>query len=170
LTAACSAIIWFAVGAEPRKDALAAGSLALLVSWIGTLLLLLVVTVAMVLSWSAQGEPATARPDEFVRLVLAASSALLLVAGNYLPKTRANFSLGVRTPWTLSSPITWQKTHRLAGPLFMAAGALGLLGAAVAPVDLLVGGFLLQSVGAGLIPAAYSWFVWRTAPDRQQAG
>jgi uncharacterized membrane protein len=30
-------------------------------------------------------------------------------------KIRPNWFVGVRTPWTLSSKLSWDKTHRLAG-------------------------------------------------------
>ena len=52
---------------------------------------------------------------------------LLIIIGNYLAKTRSNFFIGIRTPWTLSSDAVWQKTHRLAGKLFMVSGFIIVL-------------------------------------------
>ncbi|MDR2897570.1 MAG: SdpI family protein [Spirochaetaceae bacterium] len=49
---------------------------------------------------------------------------LILVIGNYLPKTRRNYFVGVRVPWTLKSEENWNKTHRIAGRLWTAGGLL----------------------------------------------
>lgn len=49
---------------------------------------------------------------------------MYVVIGNYLPKLRSSWFLGIRTPWTLSDERTWARTHRLAGPLMMALGAV----------------------------------------------
>lgn len=49
---------------------------------------------------------------------------LIIVVGNYMPKSKSNFFYGIRTPWTLSSEISWKKTHRLGGILFVLSGVL----------------------------------------------
>jgi uncharacterized membrane protein len=56
--------------------------------------------------------------------VLLAMAMLFVVLGNFLGKIRPNWFVGVRTPWTLSSKLSWDKTHRLAGWLFMLMGVL----------------------------------------------
>ena len=48
---------------------------------------------------------------------------------------RSNFMMGIRTPWTLSSDLAWEKTHRLGGWLFMVAGALMIVGSWFLPAD-----------------------------------
>lgn len=58
-------------------------------------------------------------------IILSGIGILFVIIGNYLPKTRFNYVLGVRNPWTLSDERVWDKTHRVAGPLFMCLG-LGL--------------------------------------------
>lgn len=91
---------------------------------------------------------------------------LLLVAmGNYLPRVRPNWFIGVRTPWTLANDVVWQKTHRLAGWTFVAAG---LLTAAAMFLPVRVRPF----VGAGavllaaVVPVAYSFLRWRREARR----
>lgn len=49
---------------------------------------------------------------------------LFVVIGNVLPKTRTNYVVGVRTPWTLRSEYSWRRTHLLASRLFVALGLL----------------------------------------------
>lgn len=48
----------------------------------------------------------------------------LSVLGNYIVTIRHNYVFGIRTPWALSSEWNWRKTHRFAGRLWVAAGAI----------------------------------------------
>lgn len=52
---------------------------------------------------------------------------VMLVIGNYLPKSQANRSAGIRLPWTLNSDANWTRTHQFAGKAFMLAGVLSLI-------------------------------------------
>lgn len=94
-----------------------------------------------------------------------AMAALFLVLGNYLTKLRPNWFAGIRTPWTLSSSLSWTKTHRLAGPVFMGMGVgMAVLGF-VPTGGMLATVLTLDAVAiAGLV--LYSYFVWRDDPNR----
>lgn len=50
--------------------------------------------------------------------------ALFVVLGNYLPKCRQSYTVGIKLPWTLDNEENWNKTHRLAGKLWVAGGLL----------------------------------------------
>ncbi|TCP53284.1 putative membrane protein [Tumebacillus sp. BK434] len=52
---------------------------------------------------------------------------LFLLLGNYMPRFQQNYYFGIKTPWTLSSPEVWRKTHIFAGRVFVITGALLLL-------------------------------------------
>lgn len=47
---------------------------------------------------------------------------LFTVIGNYLPKCKQNYTIGIKIPWTLNSEENWNKTHRFAGILWVAGG------------------------------------------------
>ena len=90
---------------------------------------------------------------------------MFIVLGNVMSKIRPNWFVGVRTPWTLSSKASWNKTHRLAGWLFIVMGvsviALGFVGRL----------WMLVAVGALCVASVawifiYSYLVWRDDPDR----
>ena len=49
---------------------------------------------------------------------------LMIVMGNYLPKTRQNRFMGIRTKKTLGNEEIWNKTHRLTGFVWTAAGVV----------------------------------------------
>ena len=61
------------------------------------------------------------------RVVVIGVSGMFIVIGNFLGKTRSNWFVGIRTPWTLSSERSWSQTHRLGGYLFMAAGVVSII-------------------------------------------
>jgi len=62
------------------------------------------------------------------KAMMAGMMLFFMLMGNVLGKVQRNFFVGVRTPWTLASDRVWIETHRLAARLFVATGALGLLG------------------------------------------
>lgn len=44
--------------------------------------------------------------------------------GNYLTTVQPNYFVGIRTPWTLESPVVWARTHRVGGIVFCLSGLL----------------------------------------------
>lgn len=52
---------------------------------------------------------------------------LFIVLGNYMPKIKPNYFIGIRTPWTLENEVVWQKTHRVGGKVFVIMGVLIML-------------------------------------------
>ena len=57
-----------------------------------------------------------------------AFAVLLYCAGVLIQHAKHSWFVGIRTPWTLSSEVVWEKTHRIGGKLFKAAGILALGG------------------------------------------
>ena len=54
-------------------------------------------------------------------------SFVIIIVGNYLPKCKQNSTMGIKIPWTLSSEENWNRTHHMAGYLWMGAGIIGLI-------------------------------------------
>lgn len=48
--------------------------------------------------------------------------ALFVVIGNYMPKCKQNYSIGIKISWALNSEKNWNYTHRLAGKVWVAGG------------------------------------------------
>lgn len=148
---------------EPRKLNLQRSAKAYFAIWIGLLVFMAILHVILILAaLGRQIDMNTVMP-----LLLGALSAL---TGNYLGKFRSNFFCGIRTPWTLSSELSWSKTHRLGGRLFV---ILGLCLAATVffanpslTLVVMFGGFLL--VAAITLP--YSYAVWRGDPEKHSIG
>ena len=62
------------------------------------------------------------------QLLSPAFALLFFFIGVLLAKSKRNFFIGIRTPWTLSSDEIWNKTHKLGAKLFKASGIICLLG------------------------------------------
>ena len=52
---------------------------------------------------------------------------VFIAIGNYLPKCKQNYTIGIKIPWTLASEENWNKTHRLAGWLWVGGGIVVML-------------------------------------------
>jgi uncharacterized membrane protein len=124
-----------------------------------SILILLVLSHSFVLR-AALGYNANA--GSFIPLAI---GLLLMVLGNVMGKIRPNWFVGVRTPWTLSSRRSWNKTHRLAGWLCLAMGIV------TAVCGLIQTRWMIITVATVIVASLlwiviYSYVVWREDPDR----
>lgn len=93
-----------------------------------------------------------------VGTVISVPIAFLFVAiGNYLPKCRQNYSMGIKLPWTLADEDNWNRTHRLAGYVWTAGGILMMILGFFHLSDLYFTIFLAMV----LIPSVYSYMIYR---------
>lgn len=54
---------------------------------------------------------------------------LFMGLGNYMPKIKRNYTIGIRLPWTLDNDYIWDKTHRFAGYIWSIGGIIYLIAA-----------------------------------------
>ena len=103
-----------------------------------------------------------ARIEVFVPLIV---GALFMVVGNLLGKVRPNWFVGIRTPWTLSSKVSWDGTHRAGRWVFILMGALLMASTVLRPASTAwVLGALLFAGVLGL--TIYSYVLWRRDPEK----
>lgn len=81
---------------------------------------------------------------------------LFIFIGNYLPKVKPNFFMGIRTPWTLSSESVWIKTHRKGGLSFLLLGIFMLMIPFLPPMNAFI--FSTLILLAVLYPSVLSYF------------
>lgn len=92
------------------------------------------------------------------RILEVSVGALFMAIGNPLGKVTRNFFFGIRTPWTIASEEVWNRTHRLAGKLFVVAGlAVAVTAFWEVGAEVIIGAIL----AAVLIPAVYSYVIYR---------
>ncbi len=112
------AVHWLCVavtGADPKNKDIQ-GKVLTLTLWICPMLSLLLGTITYV---QALGH--TVDINVFLPLFL---GALFVFIGNYLPKCKQNYTIGIKTPWALNDEENWNKTHRFAGIIWVVGGAL----------------------------------------------
>jgi len=85
---------------------------------------------------------------------------LFVILGNYFGKIKFNYTLGIRTPWTLASEEVWYKTHRFAGPIWIVGGIVLFLieflpKAWTSPL------FIVVIIALGVLPMGYSYLLYR---------
>ncbi len=98
--------------------------------------------------------------------LLSAVSLVVMVAG------AACRMFGVRTPWTLSSERSWDRTHRLVGRLFVVTGLLmialtGILWLAMGVMLVMLVVTLVVTLVGG---SWYSTRQWQADPDHRPTG
>ena len=110
------AIQWIGVVAtfsDPKKQNHPQKILAL-VFWLVPVLSLILMAATY---FSAMGQDV--RIEFIVYMML---GLLFVFVGNYLPKCKQNYTIGIKIPWTLHSEENWNRTHRLAGYVWVGGG------------------------------------------------
>lgn len=94
--------------------------------------------------------------------MIAAAGVLFIVVGNVFGKLRWNYTVGIRTPWTLADERVWDKTHRFGGWVFVIGGFV-LLASTFTPLNGIVRLLLLFAVlgAAGVLTMGKSYLLWR---------
>ena len=95
-----------------------------------------------------------------VQVVIPLLMGLLFIAiGNWLPKCKQTYTLGIKLPWTLNDEDNWNRTHRFAGPVWVVCGVI------VAGGSLVGGAFLWVMLAAFVVmiaaPVTYSYLLFR---------
>lgn len=112
--------------------------------------------LALFLIFSAQHQNFT-NPN----LIFVFVGLMYLVFGNYFKTIKANYFIGIRTPWTLESETVWKETHRLAGKLWLAGGLLVIISALFLDDKMNVLTFFIITGIITLVPAVYSYFIFK---------
>ncbi len=137
----------FATMADPRKQNIS-GKLFHCVVWIVPLISLVV--MASVYGYALG---MTVDIGMWVNLIV---GAVFIILGNYMPKCGQNYTIGIKLPWTLESEENWNRTHRLAGCLWIFAGFIFLVNAFFQS-----GWVVAASLAMTLIPVGYSFALYR---------
>lgn len=83
---------------------------------------------------------------------------LFVAIGNYLPKMTQSYTVGIKIPWTLHSEENWNRTHRMAGFLWVIGGI-----AMIITSLLRIGSISIIVLAAIIIllPVLYSYLLYR---------
>jgi uncharacterized membrane protein len=85
---------------------------------------------------------------------------LFVILGNYMPKIKTNYFMGIRTPWTLANETVWARTHRFGGKVFFIGGVMFIVSAFM-PSSIRVFLLILSIVFIAVVPIVYSYFAYK---------
>ncbi|MFA7108432.1 MAG: SdpI family protein [Sphaerochaetaceae bacterium] len=119
------------------------------------LTLFLIIILAITISVSLGNEKI-----DIKTVIPALVGILFAIIGNYMPKFKHNYTMGIKTPWTLASENVWYKTHRMAAPVWVIGGVLLALIPFVFYGELTVIFFIIIVTAIVLIPTIYSYVIF----------
>ena len=146
-----TAALWLCAlgtGADPKK-ANHPDKVVHLVLWIIPILsiVLFTITYAVALGKNVR-----------IELVMPVIIGLIFtIVGNYLPKCKQNYTIGIKIPWTLNSEENWNRTHRFAGRLWTVCGIAIILTGFFGGFWIFFGVALLMVIA----PIVYSYLLHR---------
>ena len=98
-----------------------------------------------------------ANPSYIVLLI----GILYIILGNYFKTIKANYFIGIRTPWTLENETVWKETHKLGGKMWFVAGIIVLISSLILEKQLNFTLFIIITGIITIIPIAYSYFKFK---------
>jgi len=99
------------------------------------------------------------------KIMLAIMGIMFIVIGNYLPKCKQSYTVGIKLPWTLNDEENWNRTHRMGGKLWVISGIILLLSMLLPTSAMAI--VVLAVVGVSvLVPTVYSYLLFREKEKR----
>lgn len=89
---------------------------------------------------------------------------LFLIIGNYLPKCRQNYSIGIKVSWTLNDEENWNHTHRFAGKITTVGSFIVMFSGLLGNLFLMLGAVIVMA----LLPILYSYLYYRKHQPQNQ--
>jgi uncharacterized membrane protein len=144
---------------EPRQLHIIQSHKALTTIWVTWLVFFLIIQAVLLLNYLG-------RDPNIATYWPLLAGLVTIVMGNYLGKIRSNNLAGFRTPWTLASELSWNKTHTLGGKLLFLLGLVLIAGSIIVPGEFWAYFLLASSLLWTVVLAVYSYVIWKSDPDR----
>lgn len=94
---------------------------------------------------------------------------LFFYTGILCENAKRNWFIGIRTPWTLSNDIVWDKTHKIGGKLFKISGIISIFGVFFQSQAIFFS--IIPAVFTGIFTIIYSYIEYRKIiADGRNAG
>ena len=146
---AVNLLLPFALKADPKRANMS-DKLVMITLWIIPMISLLCCGLTL-----ARGLGYEVRVERWVPVFM---GVLFIIIGNYLPKTKQSYTMGIKLPWTLNSEENWNRTHRLAGYLWVIGGAIFII---TSFIGWSLAAFLIILCVMVFIPTIYSYLLYR---------
>ena len=116
--------------------------------------------VASIFMMSATYAHALGAEFDIVKKIIPLFSIMFIALGNYLPKTKQNYTIGLKFPWTLDDEATWNASHRFCGKLWVIGGILILPCMFLPPLATAIV-FTVLLFAMIIIPIVYSYVYYK---------
>ena len=104
----------------------------------------------------------------FSLMIIPAMAVLFFFMGGIMINSKRNWFVGIRTPWTLSSDVVWDKTHKLGGRLFQISGIIALIGIFFG--NYIIWFILVPIIVSAIVSFVYSYIVYRSINNMKKRG
>lgn len=105
---------------------------------------------------------------DIMRAVGAVMGIVIVVLGNYMPKTRLNSNIGFRLPWTMYNDNTWNKSNRFASYIFIVVGVIMTISSLLFESGAIVG--MVAFLIAMVIVMLYAYLVYSRERRQENEG
>jgi len=112
--------------------------------------------LALFIIYSAKNQ-SFANPNYIVLLI----GILYIILGNYFKTIKANYFIGIRTPWTLENETVWKETHKLGGKMWFLGGIIVVISSLILDKQTNFTLFMVITGIITIIPIAYSYFKFK---------
>lgn len=112
--------------------------------------------LALFIIYSVKNQSLT-NPNYIVLLI----GILYIILGNYFKTIKANYFIGIRTPWTLENETVWKETHKLGGKMWFAGGIIVVLSSLILDKQPNFIIFLVITGIITIIPIVYSYIKFK---------
>ncbi|WP_206458386.1 SdpI family protein [Anaerovorax sp. IOR16] len=150
LMAAINLFTHFSLNQDPKKEN-ASVTMQRITKWIIPILSVILVPVTLFMAMGME------IPIQMI--VPCIVGVVIIACGNYFPKSKQNYTIGIKLPWTLNSEVNWNKTHRFAGYVWIVGGVLLVLSSFfetyALPMTLIIITLLV------VIPFVYSYLLFK---------
>jgi len=85
---------------------------------------------------------------------------LIFYSGVLIAKAKRNWFIGIRTPWTLSNDVVWEKTHKIGAKLFKICGMIIVL-SILLPSQIIWWFLIILVISINLFLVIYSYFIFK---------
>jgi len=138
----------FFISKDPKNENISS-SMKFLTKWLIPLLSVVIMPVTLFKSMDAD------IPIDII--ILSVVGLIIVLCGNYLPKCKQNYTVGIKLPWTLHSYENWNRTHRLSGKLWVLGGLLIILNSFIGLAWIMIVIIALIII----IPVIYSYWLYK---------
>lgn len=112
--------------------------------------------LALIIIYSAKNQ-SFENPNYIVLLI----GILYIILGNYFKTIKANYFIGIRTPWTLENETVWKETHKLGGKMWFVGGIIVVIASLILDKQPNFTLFMIITGIITIIPITYSYLEFK---------